>query len=329
MASVRPRICVLAAFTLVLAFCAASVSAQTLSKNARIVLGFTPGGSADTVARMVADHLRGVYAPNVIVENRPGGGGRTVVEHVKASEADGSTILLTPRAMLTIFPHLYKTLGYDPFSDFTPVTAAAGYAYAIVAGPALPDEVRTLPEFLKWAKANPKGAAFASPGPGTAPHFVGVMLARASGVNLTHVPYKGALPAVQDLLGGQVPVGIVPTSDTLPHVRAGKFRVFATTGPQRSRFLKDAPTAKELGFKQVDAEESFVIVVSSKVPARVADRLGTLIRAGQQSQAAQERLAQLGIEAQSSTTEELTKWLKADYERWGPIVKASGFKAED
>jgi tripartite-type tricarboxylate transporter receptor subunit TctC len=302
---------------------------QTINKTARIVVGFPPGGTADIVARLVADKLRGVYAPSVIVENRAGGAGRTAAEHVKGADADGSVILLTPRAMLTIFPHIYKSLGYDPLRDFAPVTAAGDFPFAVAAGPALPGSVRTLPDFVKWARANPQGAAIASPGAGTGPHFLGVTLARTSGVSLTQVPYKGAQPAVQDLLGGQVPVAIVPIGDALPHARAGKLHLLATTGPQRSSFFKDVPTVKEAGFRQIEAVEGFVIVVPVKVPALVADRLGTLIRAGQQGAEVQERLAQLGLEARPSTAEELGRLLKADYDRWGPIVKASGFRAED
>jgi tripartite-type tricarboxylate transporter receptor subunit TctC len=302
---------------------------QTINKTARIVVGFPPGGTADIVARLVADKLRGVYAPSVIVENRPGGAGRTAAEHVKSAEADGSVVLLTPRSMLTVFPHLYQSLGYDALRDFLPVTSAGNFPFAITAGPAAPDTVRTLPDFIKWAKANPKGGAFASPGAGTSAHFVGLVLSRSSGVSLTHVPYKGAQPAVQDLLGGQVPVAVLPQGDVLPHVRAGKLRVLATTGSQRSPFFKDAPTAKEAGFRQIEAEEGFVIVVPAKVPPLVADRLGTLIRAGQQSADVLERFGQLGLDARPSSAAETARLLKADYDRWGPIVKASGFRAED
>jgi tripartite-type tricarboxylate transporter receptor subunit TctC len=309
-------------------FLAPAAWSQTINKTARLVLGFPPGGSADVVARLVAERLRGVYAPNVIVDNRPGAGGRTAAEHVKAADPDGSTVLMTPSGMLTVFPRVYRSLGYDTFRDFAPVTSAASLGFAVTAGPALPQDVRTFPQFLKWARANPNAASYASPGAGSAPHFAGIMLAHSSGVSLTHVPYKGAQPMVQDLLGGQIAVGIVPISDALPHVRAGKLRALASTGAQRTRFFKDVPTAMELGFRDIDVETQLVIVVPAKVPARVTDRLGTLIRAGQQSTEVQERIVQLGMDPRASTAGEVGRFLRADYDRWARVVKASGFKAD-
>src|SRR4051812_12890418 len=165
-------------FVLVLAATAFALPAfsQTQGKVVRVMNGFPPGGSADIVTRLVADRLRGSYATTLIVENKPGGGGRTVLEQAKTADADGTTIVLTPTAMLTIFPHVFKKLGYDALRDFTAVGSAATFVTAITAGPALPASVKTLPEFLQWAKQNPSNASYGSPGAGTSLHFVGTML---------------------------------------------------------------------------------------------------------------------------------------------------------
>ena len=291
--------------------------------------GFPPGGSADVVTRLIAERLRGTYAQNIIVENKPGGGGRTVLETARSGDADGSTIVLTPTAMLTIFPHVYKKLGYDTFRDFTAVGSAATFVTAITAGPGLPAQIKTVQEWLAWAKQNPAGAAYGSPGAGTSLHFVGTMLARLGGVQLNHVPYKGAAPMVQDLLGGQVPVGMVPIGDAVQHARSGKLRVLATTGTQRSRFLPDVPTTREAGYPDAVAEDYFALFVPSKTPPAVVEKLGLALREALKSNDMRERMAQIGLDLKSTTPAEMAEIIKSQFNAWAPVVKASGFNAEE
>ena len=295
----------------------------------RLMNGFPPGGSADVVSRLIADRLRGAYAPNVIVENKPGGGGRTVLEQARTADADGSTIVLTPTAMLTIFPHVFKKLGYDTFRDFTAVGSAATFVTAITAGPGLPANVKTLQEWLAWAKQNPASASYGSPGAGTSLHFVGTMLAARGGVNLNHVPYKGAAPMVQDLLGGQVPVGMVPIGDAVQHAKTGKLRVLATTGTQRSRFLPDVNTAREAGFQDVIAEDYFALFVPSKTPQDTVEKLGAALREALRSNEVRDRMAQVGVDLKSTTPAEMADIVRTQFNTWAPIVKASGFSAEE
>ncbi len=298
-------------------------------KVVRIFNGFPPGGSADTVTRIIAERMRGTYAPNVIVENRPGGGGRTVLEQVRTMDADGSVIVLTPTAMLTIFPHVYTKLGYDPFRDFVAVGSAATFVTAITAGPALPANVKTLQEYVAWVKQNPTGGNYGSPGAGTSLHFVGTMLARQGGVTLNHVPYKGAAPMMQDLLGGQLPVGMAPIGDAVPQARAGKLRVLATTGPQRSPFLPEVPTARESGFPDIVAEDYFALFVPAKTPPETVAKIGASIQEALRSPEVRERFAQVGVDLRSTTPAEMQAIVKSQFETWGPIVKASGFTAEE
>jgi tripartite-type tricarboxylate transporter receptor subunit TctC len=310
------------------AFAAPALS-QVQAKVVRVMNGFPPGGSADIVSRMVADRLRGTYASTLIVENKPGGGGRTVLEQVRTADADGTTIVLTPTAMLTIFPHVFRKLGYDALRDFTAVGSAATFVTAITAGPGLPASVKTLPEFLQWAKQNPASASYGSPGAGTSLHFVGTMLASHAGIPLNHVPYKGAAPMIQDLLGGQIPVGMAPIGDAVAHARSGKLRVLATTGTQRSRFLPGVPTAVEAGYPEVIAEDYFAFFVPSRTPAETVETLGRAIREALQSPELRERMAQLGLDPRASTPAEMNEIVRTQYRTWAPIVKASGFTADE
>lgn len=185
-------------------------NAQTvIDKPVKIVVGFPPGGAADTVARQLAHQLVGTYAPAVVVENKPGAAGRIAAQALKGGQTDGSEMLLTPASILTIYPHVYKKLGYDPLADFTPVSSAATVTFAFSVSSAVPASVKTVADYIAWVKANPNEGNYGSPAAGATPHFVGVMLSRAAGVALNHVRYKGGAPLVSDLLGGQIQSGLL------------------------------------------------------------------------------------------------------------------------
>ena len=203
--------------------------AQTTQKTVRIIVPFPAGGGTDVLARIVAEKLRGNYAPAAIVENRVGASGRTGVEAVKNAEPDGTTLLFTPDFLMTVYPHSFKRLSYDPLKDFTPIALIARSGLALAAGPAMPAEVKTVRDYVAWAKGDPKRAFYATTSAGGTPHFVGVMLARDSGAALSPVHYKGGAPALQDLMGGQIPVSINPVSELLPQLQGGKIRVLAVT----------------------------------------------------------------------------------------------------
>src|SRR5947208_15589321 len=174
---------------------AGSAGAQTTAKTLRIIVPFPAGGGTDVLARLIAEKLRGNYAPSVIVENRVGASGRTGVEAVKNAEPDGTTLLFTPDFLMTVYPHSFRKLGYDPLADFAPIALIARSGLALAAGPALPAEVKTVREYVAWARAHPKQAFYATTAAGGTPHFVGVMLARDAGVALSPVHYKGGAPA--------------------------------------------------------------------------------------------------------------------------------------
>jgi tripartite-type tricarboxylate transporter receptor subunit TctC len=231
--------------------------------------------------------------------------------------------------MLAIYPHVYKKLSYDPFKDFAPVSTCALVEFAFSVGPAVPESVKTLADFAKWAKANPKQGAYASPAAGSTTHFLGVMLARAAGIELTHVPYKGEAPGIQDLIGGQIASSINVIGSILPHAKAGKARVLATSGAKRSRFLPEVPTFVEAGYKEVEAQEWFGFLVPAKTPPEVVEKFAAAVAEVAKAPDVSECLAQLAYEPSAIRTKEFAALIKAEYERWGPIVKASGFSLEE
>jgi tripartite-type tricarboxylate transporter receptor subunit TctC len=220
--------------------------AQPSLDVARIVSGFPPGGTIDVLARRTADKLRGNYAASMLVENKPGAAGQIGILAVKDANPDGSAMLLTPSSMLSIYPYTYPKLQYK-LDDVAPVSLGGYINHGIAVGPGVPASVKTLKDFLAWAKANDAKANFGSPGAGSMPHMIGILLGKFTGVDLKHIPYRGTVPGVNDLLGGQISSFCGPTGDYLPHVKTGKLRVLAISGKGRSPFLPDAPTLRELG----------------------------------------------------------------------------------
>lgn len=300
--------------------------AQTLD-TARILSGFPPGGTVDVVARRVADKLRGTLAKVVLVENKPGAGGRLAVDELKRSPADGSSLLITPAAMVTLYPHLYPRLSYG-IDDVTPVCGATSVVFGLGVGPAVPDSVRTLKEFLAWAKANPAKAAYGSPGAGSPPHYVGALLEKETGVELNHVPYRGTVPGIQDLLGGQIASFSGPIGDYLPHVKTGKLRVLATSGPTRTRFLPEVPTFTELGLKALEQVEWYGFFLPGKAAPELVQRTASAIRAAMLAPEMADALASFGLEVAATPTAQLAKAVRDEHAAWAPVVKRIGFTPE-
>jgi tripartite-type tricarboxylate transporter receptor subunit TctC len=308
---------------------ARSAAAQTTTKPLRIIVPFPAGGGTDVAARLIADKLRGNYAPAVIVENRVGASGRTGVEAVAHAAPDGTTLLFTPDFLMTVYPHSFRKLSYDPLADFTPIALIARSGLALAAGPALPAEVKTVRQYVDWARANPKQAFYATTAAGGTPHFVGVMLARDAGVALSPVHYKGGAPALQDLMGGQIAVSINPIGELLPQLPAGKIRVLAVTSAQRSKFLPDVPTMTESGFPNIVISPWLGFFAPGKTPADMVKRLANGVTDATQHGEAQIGMLKLGMEPQAMSPLAFREIVRQDLERWGPIIQASGFKAED
>jgi tripartite-type tricarboxylate transporter receptor subunit TctC len=303
-------------------------AAESLASS-KVLCGFPAGGTTDAVSRRVAEKLQsGGYAKVGLVDNKPGAGGRLAVDELRRSPADGSVLLLTPAAMITLYPHIYTKLPYK-IEDVAPVSTACRLVFGFGVGPAVPESVKNLKDFLAWAKQNPANANYGSPGAGTPPHFVGALLAKDSGVDLRHVPYRGSAPGIQDLLGGQVAAMTSPIGDYLPHLKTGKLRLLATSGASRSRFVPDVATYAEQGFKNLTMSEWYGFFLPAKTAPDAVERAAAAVRAAVASPDVVESFAQLGLEAAASTPAELAKAVHDEHLAWGPIVKAVGFTPEN
>jgi len=302
--------------------------ATTNLETATIVTGFAAGGTSDTTCRRLATKLGGDYAKTVVVENRTGAGGQIAVGYVKGRPADGGTILQTPTSILTIYPHIYKKLPYDPMADLTPVSIACIFDFGFAVGPAVPASVKTVPEFLAWAKANPAGANYGSPAAGSTPHFIGALLGKKGGVELKHAAYRGTQPAMLDLLGGNISAVSGPIGDITQHLPTGKVRILGVSGAKRSRFAPDVPTFGEQGLKDMAHSEWFAFFLPAKASPELVAKLNTAMKNALAQKDVIDGLGTFGLEAMSSTPAELTELLKKDTAKWGPIVKDVGFTAE-
>lgn len=297
-------------------------------ETANIVTGFAAGGTSDTICRRVAQRLSPDYAKVAVVENRTGAGGQIAVTFIKSKPADGTFILQTPTSILTIYPHIYKKLAYDPMTDLAPVTLGCIFDFGFAVGPGVPASVKTVPEFLTWARANPAGANFGSPAAGSTPHFIGALLGKKGGVELKHAAYRGTQPAMLDLLGGNISAVSGPIGDILQHMASGKVRILGVSGAKRSRFTPDVPTFGEQGLSDMAHSEWFAFFLPAKASPDVVARLNTAMKNVLSQKEVIDGLGTFGLEAMSSTPAEVTELLKKDTAKWGPIVKDVGFTAE-
>jgi tripartite-type tricarboxylate transporter receptor subunit TctC len=318
----------LLAHMLATAALAGSASAQDTRRLLRIVVGFPAGGGTDIIARVLADRLRVPFAPSAIVENKPGAAARLSVDYVKNAAPDGATLLFTPDFPITVYPHSFQSLSYDPLRDLVPVAPGAKSMLCYNIGPAVPASVTTLAGFVQWVRDNPDKASYATTSAGGTPHFVGMMFATAAGLAMTPVHYRGGAPALQDLLGGHVPASVNPISEAMPHVKSGALRMLAVSGSQRSRFLPDVPTMREQGF-DVAIDSWLGAFAPAKTPAETVRVLGQAINEVARSPDYAEALAKFGNEPALQTPEEFAATVRADIARWGPVMKASGFVATD
>jgi len=316
----------LAAMAALALVAAPSLAQDRIDKPVRIIVGFPPGGTADVMARAVADKMKDTLGQPVIVENRPGAIGRIAADAVKAAAPDGSTIMVMPIGPMAVVPHTYKTLSYDPLKDFAPIGMGSTFQFAVAAGPQ--SGAKTWGEYVVWAKANPGKSSYATSGAGSLPHFFGLLVARESGIELLHVPYKGSAAYMNELLGGNVPLAVDAIADLTEQHRAGKIRILASSGAKRSTAVPDVPTFAELGIKGVEAEGWFGFFAPAKTPKAIIDQLNRSLNQALTSPEIAQRLAGLGLDPATSTPEEFARILAADYAKWGPVVKASGFTAE-
>ena len=305
--------------------------AQSLPlEQVKIINGFPVGGSADTTSRRIGEKLGpSAYTRNAaVVENKTGAAARIAVDAVKAAAPDGTTLLLTPYSMMAIYPHIYKQLSYDPFTDLVPVCMASSLVHGLAVGPLVPASVKSVKDFLVWAKANPKEANYGSPAPGSTPHFLGALLGLNTGVELKHIPYRGSTPGVVDVIGGQIACMFTPHGDFLANHRAGKLRILATSGKQRSPFVPEIPTFIEAGFPELVVEEWFGFYAPAKTPASIVAAANAAINAALKEKSVIDSLGIQGMLPVGGTALQMAADQKLQYDAWGPIVKKIGFTAE-
>lgn len=294
-------------------------------KQLKILVGYPPGGAVDVVARQIGEELRAV-GYNTVVENRTGAAGQLATEAMLAAPADGSTLVLMPGGNATIFPHVYPKLRYT-LSDLAPLAGVCSFQFGLAVGPATP--AKTLKEFVDWAKANPGKASYGTPGAGTAMHFMGVMFGRKAGIDFQHVPYRGGALAMTDVLGGTIPALATTLPNLITHHKSGKLRILGFTGDKALPSLPGVQTFKEQGYPELQLTEIFGVFASSKTPkATLAELEKALMTAARQPRLVA-AIEKLEFDSNVTSSVDLALHLKADFERWGPVVKATGYKAED
>jgi tripartite-type tricarboxylate transporter receptor subunit TctC len=308
---------------IVFATCAASTVAQP--RVGRIVVGFAAGGTADLVARVVAEQIRADGGPNFLVENKTGAGGQIAVETVKSAEPDGNTLLFVPSSVMTVYPSVYKKLRYDPQTDFTPITQVVSFPMGVAVSSHT--DVGSFQELVtQWRKA-PTKASMGTPGAGTSFHFVTVQLQDALGLDIVHVPYRGGNPAIADVMAGHVSAIINPIGDFIPLQKQGKLNILAVTSPERSPHLPQVPTLRELGFPKVAVTSWYAFFAPAGTPEAVVQRLNTSIHKALRAPVIRDRLIALGFDVAPNSPAELAQQLSGELSYWRPLVSRSGFVA--
>jgi tripartite-type tricarboxylate transporter receptor subunit TctC len=301
--------------------------AQTRLENLRIIVGFPPGGTTDAFARRIAEKLRGTYANNVIVDNKPGAGGQIGVITLKSAATDGAHILYSPASMLTIYPHPYTRLSYAQ-SDVTPIGIGHSTDHAFVVGPAVPESVKNIKDFVEWAKANPGKASIGNPAAGSMPHLLAGRLAMLGGFQITNVPFAGSGPAIPQVMGGQLAGMSSPLGDWVQHHRGGKVRILATSGPDRAVFTPEVPTYREQGFGELLVREWFGFFAPAGVSEAVRQNLNAALRQAMGQQDIRDFVTPLAANLEASTSAEHARRLAEDSEMARRLVTALGFKAD-
>ena len=295
------------------------------SRPIRFVVGFAPGGGNDILARNIGHKLSEQVGQPVVIDNRPGAGGNLGAELVARAQPEGYTILMMSSSH-PIQGLLKSGLPYDPITDFTPLALLASYSYLLVTYPGL--EARNVKELVALAKARPGQLNFVSAGNGSGSHLAGELFRYAVSIELTHVPYKGTAQAITDLVGGRVQLMFSPMPAVITQVKAGRLRVLAVTGTKRSRIVPDVPTVAESGFANFEVSPWYGVLGPARMPAATAATLHRQITNALQAPEVKERLAAEGAEPAPSTREQFMRLIRAEFDKWGKLIKQTGIRAD-
>ncbi len=316
---------ILAAATLAAGVSPAAAQANYPDKPVRLIIPFAAGGPSDVLGRAIGQKIAGPLGKPVIVENKPGAGTNLAAELVAKSAPDGHTLLLMMVGTQAINEAMYPKLAYDTVKDFAPISLVAASSLTLVAHPSVP--AKTLPEMIRLAKAEPGRYNFASSGAGTPLHLGGELLNKAAGTKIVHVPYKGAAPALQDVLGGQVQLAMVGTPSVLTHIKSGRLTALGVTSAQRTALAPDVPTIAST-IPGYEVELVYAIVAPAGTPRPIVDRLNAEIATALRDPELRERLLGQGFEVRTSTPDQLATYIAAEIRKWAPIVKETGVKPE-
>lgn len=313
----------LAAFVAVSCFAAFAPMAAAQdypSKPIRLVVPFPPGGGTDFFARTVGVKMSDTLGQSVVVDNRPGASTMIGAENVKGSPPDGYTVLLGDLGTYALNPSLFKKLPYDPAGDFSPVTMTGRFVLVIAVNPAMPN-VNSIKDLIDAAKKDPGKIAYASPGPGSPHHLAMELFAKEAGIRLLHVPYKGAAPAVQDLIGGQVMVMPIDIAAAMPHIKSGKIKVLATATPAPVAALPGVPTIASAGFPGFEAWAWQGFAVPKGTPPDVIAKLREGYVKAVADPAVRAKLVEAGIEPLTSTPQEMGSYIASETAKWSKVIK--------
>jgi tripartite-type tricarboxylate transporter receptor subunit TctC len=287
----------------------------------RVIVPFAAGGPADTLARLVMQRLSVTFGQNIVIDNRPGAGGTTAAKAAAAADPDGYTLMYGNTATLAVGPAVYKNVGYDPLRQFAPVALVSTTHNVLVVDPALP--VRSLPQLVAYAKANPGKINFGSPGHGTPPHMVGEMFKLRAGIDIVHVPYRGSAAALADIMAGQVQMAFENPSVTVSLVQAGRLRGLAVTGETRNPQVPDLPTMVESGVDVVSMSFTGVLAPAG-TPADIVRKLNAAINDALKSSELQDSFGKLGVQTRVGSSEDFAVFIALEKEKWAGVAKSAG-----
>ncbi|WP_137181601.1 tripartite tricarboxylate transporter substrate binding protein [Roseomonas sp. AR75] len=298
---------------------AALAQAWTPTRPMRMVVPFPPGGATDVVARILAERMQAKLGQPVTVENRTGAAGNVGVENVVRSAPDGYTTLMGTTGTLTINPHLYSNMTFNPVTDLAGISMAFTTDHVVIVNPAV--QAQTVQELVALLKARPGQLSFGSGGNGSSTHLVPELFRLAAGVEMQHVPYRGSAPALNDTVAGNVQLMLDQLPSALPMIQAGRVRALAVTGPRRSALLPNVPTMAEAGLAEAQATSWGAVMAPAGTPAPAIERLNAVIRESLAEPATQQRLAAAGADAVSSTPAELAALIRSESEKWGRVIR--------
>lgn len=296
------------------------------TKPVRLIVPFTPAGSADTIGRVLADQLSHQWSQRVIVDNRAGGAGIIGTEIGAHAEPDGHTLLLSYVSLLCVNPWLYPKLQYDPIKDLSPVTQLTTQAYVLVVHPSV--QAKSVKELIALAQSKPGQLHYASPGTGTAPHLAGVLFDSLARTQMTHVPYKGGAPAMVELIGGQTQLYFASGPNSLPHVKAGRLRMLAITSSRRSELMPELPTIAEAGVPGYELTAWYGLAVTSKTPKPLVAFLNAEVRKAMGTTEVRNKLDAQSVEVLLNSQEEFDRLIRNDLKKYQKLVKDANLKAE-